>query len=49
MKHQLTLYTQPQCMYCDMMKTKLDRWGYRYEVVNIKLDEAAKSLSLIHI
>ena len=43
MKHQLTLYTQPNCMYCDMMKTKLDRWGYQYEVVNIRLDEAAKS------
>ena len=43
MKHELTLYTQPNCMYCDMMKTKLDRWGYRYEVVNIRLDESARS------
>ena len=28
MKRELTLYTQPDCMYCDMMKTKLDQWGY---------------------
>ena len=43
MKHELTLYTQPNCMYCDMMKTKLDRWGYRYDIVNIRLDEKAKA------
>lgn len=47
MKHTLTLYTQPNCMYCEMMKSKLDRWGYKYEIVNIKLDEQAKAFIVL--
>ena len=43
MKHQLTIYTKNNCMYCDIMKSKLDRWGYRYDIVNIKLDDQAKT------
>ena len=47
MKHTLTLYTQPNCMYCEMMKSKLDRWGYKYEIVNIQLDEQAKAFIVL--
>ena len=34
----LTLYTQPLCDYCDIMKIKLKEWGYNFDVVNIKDD-----------
>ena len=47
MKHTLTLYTQPNCMYCEMMKSKLDRWGYKSEIVNIQLDEQAKAFIVL--
>ncbi len=43
MKHELTLYTQPDCMYCDMMKAKLGQWGYKYKTKNIKADEASRA------
>lgn len=43
MKQQLTIYTQSDCMYCDMMKSKLDNWGYKYTVKNIHEDALAKS------
>ncbi len=43
MKHELTLYTQPDCMYCDMMKAKLEQWGYKYKTKNIKTDEASRA------
>jgi len=46
MKHQLTVYTKNDCMYCDMMKSKLDIWGYKYNVVNIQEDAAAKAYIL---
>jgi len=46
MKHELTLYTQTNCVYCDMMKTKLDQWGYRYNSVNIQEDAAGKTYVL---
>ena len=38
----LTLYTQPLCEFCDHMKLDLQRWGYRYDVVNIKENPEAK-------
>ena len=47
MKHELILYTQPNCVYCDMMKSKLDEWGYKYEVKNIKEDDAARAFIVI--
>ena len=47
MKHELTLYTQPNCVYCDMMKSKLDEWGYKYNVKNIKEDDAARAFIVI--
>ena len=31
----LTLYTQNDCPYCNMMKTKLQEWGYNWDEVNI--------------
>jgi len=37
----LTLYTQNACPYCDMMKTKLEDWGFTYQVVNIKENKNA--------
>ena len=47
MKHQLTLYTQPNCMYCDMMKSKLDDWGYKYTTKNIREDDAARAFIVL--
>ena len=47
MKHELILYTQPNCVYCDMMKSKLDEWGYKYNVKNIKEDDAAKAFIVL--
>jgi len=38
----LTLYTQPLCEFCDHMKLDLQRWGYQYDVVNIKENPKAK-------
>ena len=32
----LTLYTQPLCEFCDHMKLDLQRWGYQFDVINIK-------------
>lgn len=47
MKRELTLYTQPNCMYCDIMKSKLDEWGYKYTVKNIQQDDAAKAFIVL--
>lgn len=47
MKKELVLYTQPNCMYCDMMKSKLDEWGYKYNVKNIQEDEAARAFIVL--
>ena len=47
MKHELTLYTQPNCVYCDMMKAKLDEWGYKYNVKNIKEDDNARAFIVL--
>ncbi len=38
----LTLYTQSNCVYCEIMKHKLDSWGYQYDVVNIQMRTEAK-------
>ena len=47
MKHELILYTQPNCVYCDMMKSKLDEWGHKYEVIDIQEDESAKAFIVL--
>lgn len=47
MKHELILYTQPNCVYCDMMKSKLDEWGYKYEVIDIQKYESAKAFIVL--
>ncbi len=47
MKHELTLYTQTNCVYCDIMKAKLDEWGYKYNVKNIKEDDNAKAFIVL--
>ena len=47
MKHELTLYTQTNCVYCDMMKAKLDEWGYKYNVKNIQKDDSAKAFIVL--
>ena len=39
----LTLYTQNDCPYCEMMKVKLEDWGYDYDIVNISYDIDKKS------
>ena len=47
MKHELILYTQPNCVYCDMMKAKLDEWGYKYNVKNIQEDDNARAFIVL--
>jgi len=37
----ITLYTQPRCTYCEIMKSKLDKTGYVYYVINIQEDPKA--------
>ena len=43
----LRLYTKNNCVFCDMMKTKLTNWGYEYEVINIQEDEEAKAFIVL--
>ena len=43
----LTLYTQHNCEYCDIMKMKLSGWGYQYDVVNIK--ENVQALAFLRL
>lgn len=31
----IVLYTQNGCPFCDIMKSKLNEWGYMYDEVNI--------------
>jgi glutaredoxin len=38
----LTLYTQNDCPYCEMMKVKLKDWGYDWSEVNISYTPGAK-------
>jgi len=47
MKHELTLYTQTNCVYCDIMKSKLDEWGYKYNVKNIQEDDNARAFIVL--
>lgn len=37
----ITLFTQPQCPFCDIMKQMLDQTGYTYYTVNIKENKDA--------
>jgi len=41
----IVLYTQPQCPFCDIMKSMLDKTGYTYLTVNIK--ENANALEFV--
>ena len=34
----LTIYTQVDCVFCEIMKSKLDDWGYSYDIINISED-----------
>tara|TARA_Y100001972_G_C7658375_1_gene331762 strand:+ start:326 stop:622 length:297 start_codon:yes stop_codon:yes gene_type:complete len=34
----LTLYTQKDCVFCEIMKAKLTDWGYDFKVINISED-----------
>jgi glutaredoxin len=43
----LKIYTKNNCVFCDMMKTKLDLWGYEYEVINIQENEEAKAFIVL--
>ena len=36
-----TLYTQPLCPFCDLMKSMLDEAGIRYKVTDIKSNQTA--------
>lgn len=31
----LVLYTKTECVFCEIMKTKLKDWGYYYNEVNL--------------
>jgi len=37
----VTLYTQPNCPFCDLMKEMLDQTGFTYVTINIKENEEA--------
>jgi glutaredoxin len=37
----MILYTQPECMYCDMLKEKLVDYKFEFDIVNIKENETA--------
>lgn len=37
----VTLYTQPLCGYCDLMKSMLDEADIKYKVIDIKSNRAA--------
>lgn len=43
----LTLYTQTDCIFCEVMKSKLNEWGYKYDVVNLNVRPEAKSFMKI--
>ena len=34
----LTIYSQPRCSYCEMLKIKLLEWGFEFNEVNINED-----------
>ena len=38
----LTLYTQDDCQYCNVLKRKLLEWNYSYREVNVSYDLFAK-------
>lgn len=38
----LTLYTQDDCQYCNILKRKLLEWNYSYREVNVSYDLFAK-------
>jgi glutaredoxin len=38
----LTLYTQDDCHYCNVLKRKLLEWNYSYREVNVSYDLFAK-------
>lgn len=40
----ITLYTKPQCPYCDQAKTWLTRNGIDYKSVNVAEDEVALAM-----
>jgi len=37
----VTLYTQPLCPFCDLMKSMLDEAGIKYKVTDIKSSKTA--------
>jgi glutaredoxin len=38
----LILYTQNDCLYCEIMKAKLKDWGYNWDEVNISYTPGSK-------
>ena len=40
----LILYTKNQCVFCDIMKENLNRWGVKYMTVNVQEDPEALEL-----
>ena len=47
MKHELTLYTKDDCPYCDIMKRKLNEWGYAYKTKNVQEDDSARAFIVL--
>lgn len=41
MKIRIKLYTQPNCTYCDNIKSMLDQTQFNYKIINIQEDSAA--------
>lgn len=47
MDKKITVYTQPECPPCQIVKQFLNHHGFRFEEINIKEDEQAR-LKLIN-
>jgi glutaredoxin len=42
MEHEIRLYTQPLCGYCDIIKEMLDKAGYVYYTIDITKVDGSK-------
>lgn len=38
----IRLYTQNNCHYCTVMKSKLEDWGIPYSIINISVNDIGK-------
>ena len=43
----LTVYTQPGCSYCEILKIKIMEWGFDFEEVNI--NENVQGMAMMRV